>query len=158
MATRAEALADEVLAANDALIEAVYQCSEEDWRRHSASEGRSVGVLAHHVALAYGPIAGMAQAVGDGQAPQLPSQDGLAEMNARHAEEAANVGREETLDLLRRNGGAAATLVRGLSDAQLTRTFTGFGGQEWTVAQFIESAVVGHPRQHLASIRAALGS
>lgn len=158
MATQAEALAAEVAGANEALIDAVRQCSDEDWRRHSASEGRSVGVLAHHVALAYGPIAGMAQAVADGQAPRLPSQDQLDEMNAHHAAEAAHVGREETADLLRRNGTAAATLVRGLSDAQLARTFTGFGGQEWTVAQFIESAVVGHPRQHLASIQDALGS
>jgi uncharacterized damage-inducible protein DinB len=158
MATQAETLADAVTAANAALIDAVERCSDEGWRRHSAREGRTVGVLAHHVALAYGPIAGMARAVADGHAPALPSQEALDGMNARQAIEAADVSREETLALLRREGAGAAALVGGLSDAQLARTFEGFDGQEWTVARFIEGAVVGHPVQHLASIRAALGS
>lgn len=158
MATQAAELAARVTAANAALIDAVQGCSDEDWRKYSPSEGRSVGVLAHHVALAYGPIAGVAQAVGDGQDPQLPAQDELNALNARHAVEAANVGQAETLELLQRNGAAAAALVGGLSDAQLALTFPAFGGQEWTVAQFIEGAVVGHPAQHLASIREALGA
>jgi hypothetical protein len=158
MGTQAETLAAAVEGANDALIDAVRQCSDEGWRKYSATEERTVGVLAHHVALAYGPIAGMAKAVADGQNPGVPSQDQLAAMNAHHAIEAANVDREETIALLQRNGAAAAALVRELSDTQLAQTFTGFGGQEWTVAQFIESAVVGHPQQHLANIQEALAS
>lgn len=100
----------------------------------------------------------MAQAVADGQVPELPSQESLAEMNAHHAVEAANVGQAETLELLRRNGAAAAAVVSGLSDEQLARTFTAFGGQQMSAAQFIEGAVVGHAEQHLASIREALGA
>ena len=158
MATQAETLAAKVTTANAALIAAVEGCSDEDWRRQSASEGWSVGVLAHHVAVSYGPIAGVAQAVSAGGEPALPTQDALNALNARHAVEAIDVGQAETVELLRRNGAAASALVGELRDAQLALTFPGFGGQEWTVAQFIEAAVVGHPQQHLASIRAALGS
>ncbi len=158
MATQAADLAAKVTAANTALIDAVQGCSDKDWRTYCPNEARSVGVLAHHVALAYGPIAGMAQSVADGQAPGLPTQDELNAMNAHHAVEMADIGREETLELLQRNGAAAAALVGGLSDAQLAQTFIAFGGQEWTVARFIEGAVAGHSAQHLASIREALGA
>jgi hypothetical protein len=158
MATQAAELAAKVTAANAALIDTVQGCSAEDWRKHSEREDRSVAVLAHHVALAYGPISGMAQAVANGQAAGLPTQDELNAMNAHQAVEAANVGQAETVELLQRHGAAAAALVGNLSDAQLAQTFIGFGGQEWTVAQFIEAAVVGHPQQHLASIREVLGA
>jgi uncharacterized damage-inducible protein DinB len=156
--TRVADLATQVEAANQQLIDAAQRCSDEQWRQRSASEGWTVGVLAHHVAISYEPIAGMVQAVADGREPKLSTTDGQADMNARHAREYAQVGKQETVDALRRHGAAAADTVRNLRDVQLTRTTTAFGGKEMTVEQLIQGAVIGHPRQHLASIREALGS
>ena len=55
-------------------------------------------------------------------------------------------------------GEVDAEVVRGLDDEQLGRTTAAFGDREMTAAQLIEGAVIGHPQQHLESIRAALAS
>jgi uncharacterized damage-inducible protein DinB len=156
--TRSADLATQVEAANQQLIDAVQRCSEEQWQKRSTSEGWSVGVLAHHVAISYGPIADMVQAVASGREPELPTPDGQAEMNAQHARDYAQVGKQETVDALRCNGAAAADVVRGLSDDQRTRTTTSFGGKEMNVAQLLQGAAIGHPKQHLASISEAIAS
>jgi len=155
--TRATELAAQVEGANRELIDAVRGCSDVDWRKRSASEGWSVGVLAHHVAVSYGPITEMVRAIAEGRElppTSLASQSGI---NARHAEEHANVGRQETLDALEQHGTAAAAMVRELSDEQLGRSAP-FNGREMSAAQLVEGAVIGHPKQHLASIRSALAS
>jgi uncharacterized protein (TIGR03083 family) len=156
--TRVADLATQVEAANQQLIDAVRRCPDEQWQRRSASEGWTVGVLAHHVAVSYKPIAAMVQAVADSREPKLPTPDGQADMNARHAKEYAHVGKQDVIDALRSSGAAAADAVRNLRDDQLTRTTTVSGGREMTVEQLIQGAVIGHPKQHLASIRDALGS
>jgi uncharacterized damage-inducible protein DinB len=156
--TRMADLAAQVEAANQQLIDMVECCSDEQWQRRSASEGWTVGVLAHHVALAYEPIADMVQAVADGREPDAFTPGRQADLNAEHAREYARVGKPETVEALRRHGAVAADMVRHLRDAQLTRTTKAFGGKEMTVEQLIRGAVIGHPQQHLASIREAISS
>ena len=158
MTTRVEALAEQFEAANDELIAAVEGCSDDEWRRPCEGEGRSVGVTAHHVAVGHEGFAGLVGAVVNGRAVPTISLEALHEMNARHAQEHVDVGKWETLDALRRNGDALAGAVRGLSDEQLGLTTTVFGGREMSVVQIIERVIIGHPRQHLASIRAAVGA
>lgn len=158
MVTRAEQFAAQFEAANNALIDAIRGCSDEDWQKRSASEGWPVGVLAHHVAVSYAPIAGAVKTVADGGVlPPMSLQDQAA-TNAQHAEEYAHVTKQETLDALRRPSEDVAALVRGLSDEQLARTTTAFGGREMSVVQLVEYVVIGHPKQHLASIQIALSS
>ncbi len=156
MTTRAAALAEQFEAANAELIAAVEACSEAGWREPCEGEGRTVGVTAHHVAVGHEGFAGLIGAVVHGQAVPSISLEALHEMNARHAREYADVGQRETLDALRGNGAALAGVVRGLSDEQLGRTTTVFGGREMSVVQIIGRVIIGHPRQHLVSIRAAL--
>ena len=50
----------------------------------------------------------------------------------------------------------AARLVRELDDDQLDRKGA-FFEREISAGQVVERVLIGHPRQHLASIRAALG-
>lgn len=156
--TRAEALAEQFEAVNTELVAVVEACAEDAWRRPCEGEGRTVGVTAHHVAVGHAGFAGMVGAVARGQAVPTISLEALHEMNARHAREHAAAGKPETLDALRRHGDGLARVVRGLSDEQLARTTAAFGGREMSVGQIVEHIIIGHPRQHLASIRAALGA
>ncbi|MGI8688130.1 MAG: hypothetical protein ACR2M3_06080 [Thermomicrobiales bacterium] len=48
MSKRAEELAAQFEAVNDEVIAMVTGCTDEQWRRPCASEGWSVGVVAHH--------------------------------------------------------------------------------------------------------------
>ena len=126
--------------------------------KRSPGEGWPVGVLAHHVAVSYAPIAGAVRAVADGGALPPMSLADQAATNARHAAEHAHVAPAAVLDALRREGAEVTALVGGLRDEQFARTTTAFGGREMTVAQLVEHVVIGHPRQHLAGIRAALSA
>ncbi|HEY8597382.1 MAG TPA: DinB family protein [Thermomicrobiales bacterium] len=158
MTTQAEALAEQFAAANDALIAAVAGCAEAAWRRPCEGEDRTIGVTAHHVAVGHAGFAQLLGAVVAGQAVPTISLEELHAMNARHVRDHAEVGRAETLDALRRNGEDLTRVVRGLSDEQLGLTTPVFGGREMSVGQIVELVVIGHPRQHLESIRAALGA
>ena len=73
-------------------------------------------------------------------------------MNAARAQQCAGCTKKETLELLRRNGAAAAALARGLNDDQLDRTGT-FFGQTMSTAQLIERVLIGHIEGHGRSIR-----
>jgi hypothetical protein len=114
-------------------------------------------VVAHHVAVVHRDFAGLvaALAAGETRSPSS-SMDDVHQSNAQHAREHAAVGQAETLDALRTNGPAIADLLRGLRDEQLDRTAGVFGGHELSVAQVVEWIVIGHAREHLASIRATL--
>lgn len=158
MNTRAGALAEQFAAANGELIAAVAGCAAAEWRRPCEGEGRTIGVTAHHVAMGHAGFAQLLGALVAGQVVPTISPEGLHEMNARHARDHADIGQAETLDALRRNGEDLARAVRGLSDEQLGLATPVFGGREMSVGQIIELVVIGHPRQHLGSIRAALGA
>jgi len=102
VSSRSAQLAASFERANDALIAVIEGCSEQQLRAECAGEGWPVVVTAHHVALAYPAIAGLVQAIATGQPlPPLTAQQ-LDSMNAQHAQEWANVSREETVAVLRR--------------------------------------------------------
>jgi len=73
----------------------------------------------------------------------------LDEINARHAEECANVAQSETVDLPRRKGPIAAQTYRGLTDHQLavTSTLTA-GGPAVSVVELIERRAIGEIEGH----------
>jgi uncharacterized damage-inducible protein DinB len=141
----------------DALVAEVDSCSDEAWRRRTASERWSVGVVAHHVVgvqqFFAGVLAGVAS--GDGSAAELTSEF-VDENNARHAIEFADVDRIETRDELRKNGAELVRLTTGLSEEQLSRPGMRFDGQELTAAQVLEFGLIAHLREHLESMRAAI--
>jgi uncharacterized damage-inducible protein DinB len=159
MSDRAASLATTFERANDDVIAAVESCSDDQLRMTCEGEGWSVVVTAHHLALSYQAIAGMAYQLATGQPVPTLTDEMLNSFNAQHAEEFANVSRQETLELLRREGKAAADTVRGLTDEQLDRSavlsFT--GGEPWSAADLIERGLIGHPIEHGRSMRKALG-
>jgi uncharacterized damage-inducible protein DinB len=159
MGQRSDDLAARFEAANNALIDTVQQCSDDQWKKTCSGEGWSVGVTAHHVASSHGPVAGLAQGIANGQ--QLPAitMEMIDAGNAQHAQEHANCTKEETIDLLRRDGQAAAEMVRGLSDEQLDRSqaLPLLGGPQMSAQQIIEMILIGHPTEHTAHIKEAAG-
>ena len=156
MGAQSEALAQQVQTACDEFAAAIEGLSEQQWRATCAPEGWTVGVTAHHIGASYEPVAGLVMAVATGQ--QLPgiTPEMIDQGNAQHAQQFANAGKQETVDLVRSGGAKAAGMVRGLSDEQLQRSAPLFPGTQFTAAQIAETILIGHPRQHLESIRGAL--
>ncbi|MBI3964093.1 MAG: DinB family protein [Chloroflexi bacterium] len=155
---RAEALAERFEVANSELITVIERCTESQWQAHCTPEGWSVGVTAHHLAVDHPILAGAVQAVATGQPLPPLTSAAIDQMNAEHAAQRASYGKNETLELLRSGGAAAASAVRALGDEQLDRvgTIPWEGDRPVSAQQLIEEKLIGHISEHLESIRAAL--
>ncbi len=154
MGERAQKLAERFEQANNDVIAAVERCSPSEWRSQCVNEGRSVGVMAHHIGGGHTAITQLMQAIANGQPLPPLTPEMLDQSNAQHAAQFANCTKDEALALLREGGAHAAGAVRGLSDEQLDRTATVFG-MPMSAQQFIENVLIGHPQGHLQSIRMA---
>jgi uncharacterized damage-inducible protein DinB len=155
--TQAEHLVERFEAINAELIAAITGCTDEEWRRTSVGEGWPVGTVAHHIAVVQGAFAGIIArlAAGETYSPQI-SWDEINRGNAQHARNFADVGKPETLAPLTESRDTIGRLLRQLSDAQLDRTAGQFGERELSVAGVVESVVIAHAAEHMASICATL--
>jgi len=83
----------------------------------------------------------------------------VAELNAGHAREHAQVTKAAALDLLRRNSREAAAAVRAFTNDELDRAapFSLSYGAPVTAQFVIEDHALRHSWHHLARIRTALG-
>ena len=155
MSERARTLAHELEQANQALITTIEGLSDAQWRAKTPGDGRSVGVLAHHVASSHKSVAGLVGAIAHDQKVPTITMEMIHEGNAAHATQFANATKAETLALLRQNGAAAVASVRGLGDTELERTVT-FPMGTMTAAQVVERVLIGHANDHHGTIRKAL--
>jgi uncharacterized damage-inducible protein DinB len=157
MSSRAEAFATGFAAVNDKIIATISARTDEQWRRPTASEEWTVGVVAHHIADVQGAFTRILASLAAGETlPPRSSMEVVHQNNARHAREFATVGQPETFAEQRTSGAAIVTLLRGLNDEQLDPTAGVFGGHELSVARVVEYIVIGHAREHLTSIRATI--
>ena len=156
MSERARHLAQQFEQANHALIATVDRLSDDQWRAKTPGDGRSVGVVAHHVAEGHKGIAGLAGAIAHGQPVPPLTMDMIHQGNATHAAQHAHCTKAETLALLRQNGAAAAATVRGLGETELDRTATLPLGT-MSASQVIERILIGHVHDHHGSIQKAIG-
>ena len=152
MTTRAQELADRFTQANAKLTALVERSNEGQWRQPCPNEQWSVGVLAHHIAEDHELLAGFVQQLANGEPLPALTQAQVDAMNAERAQQCADCTKEETVELLRRNGATAAATVRGLSDEQLDRTGT-FFGQTMSTQQLVEGVLIGHIAEHGRSIQ-----
>jgi hypothetical protein len=132
--------------------------SEAQWNTPVPPDGRTVGVIIHHVASVYPIEVHLASVLASGKPVEGVDKAALADMNAKHAHEHAEAGRQETIDLLRRNCAAAGETVRAFTDEQLdTAAPLSLNAGATLTAQFmIEDHAIHHSRHHLQIIRAAL--
>jgi hypothetical protein len=158
MGTRADALAKQFEEASKAVTDVITRLSDADWKRMTAGEKWSVGVVAHHIAMGHAGIANVVKSVASGQAVPNMTMAQLDQMNAQHAKGYASCTKAETLELHKKNAAAAAAVVRGLSDAELDRTGSVLVGMPaMSTQQLVEQVLINHVNGHLGSIRAAIG-
>ena len=159
---RAELLADRIEKGAAGLAAFAEGLSEAEWHAPGSVNGRdrrSVGVIVHHVANMYPIEIDVARAVAGGKAVTDVTWEAVAELNAKHARENADVTKAAALDLLCRNSRDAAAVVRAFTDDELDRAapFSLSFGAPMTAQFVIEDHALRHSWHHLARIRAALG-
>jgi hypothetical protein len=129
--------------------------TDAEWRTPVPHDGRTVGVIVHHVASVYPLEVQIAQILADGKPVTGVTMDAVHEMNAGHAAEHANVTKETALALLRDNSAAAATAIRALSDEQLAQAapVSLYADAPLTCQFVLEDHAVRHSYHHLARLR-----
>jgi hypothetical protein len=160
VSARANALADRLEEGARALTAFATGLTDAEWRTRTPKDGRTVGVIVHHVASVYPVEIQLAQAVAQGRPVTGVTMDDINAMNALHATENSGVTKAEALDLLARNSAAAAAAIRGLSDAELTEaTPVSLYSDAPLTCQFVlEDHAVRHSFHHLARLRRAVRS
>ena len=160
MRRRAKALADRIQEGAAELAAFAEQLTEAEWRLPlSASDRRSVGVIVHHVANMYPIEIDVVRAVAGGNVVSDVTWEVVAQINAKHALEQADVRKESALELLRRNSSEAAAAVREFTDDELDQAapFSLSSGAPVTAQFVIEDHPLRHSWHHLAGIRKAVG-
>jgi hypothetical protein len=156
---RAESLAARIEEGAAGLAAFAEGLSEEEWRTPvSATDRRTVGILVHHVASMYPIEVDVARAVASGKTVSDVTWEAVAQLNAKHAQEHAQVSRSSALELLRQNSREAAAAVRVFTDEELDKAapFSLSFGAPVTAQFVIEDHALRHSWHHLAGIRKAL--
>ena len=158
---RAAELARQFEAAQTGFIALVESLTDQQWRLvgsnfpqrlNEEDEGRTVGVIAHHVAVNGPWIVDRIEAILAGR--QLAPVD-IGTINAAHAAEHADVSRDEVLAVLRRTLPEIAGRVRAIPDDQLDQARDTPAGP-MSVAQRLERVLIGHVQVHRGSIEATI--
>ena len=157
MGRRAEVLAARIEEGAALLGDFAEGLSEAEWNTR-VRDGRTVGVIVHHVASMYPIEVEVARAIAGGKAVEGVSWEDVADINAKHASEFATVNKAAALELLRRNSEAAAAAVRQLSDAELDTAapFSLSFGAPMTAQFVVEDHALRHAWHHLARIKAVV--
>ncbi len=159
MAESARELAERFERINDEVITVVEGCSNDQWQTLVPEEGRTVGVVCHHVGGAHRFLTQLIQALSTGETGPPNTMEAIHAANAQHMERYASCTKDEAIALLRRNGGVARAAVEALTDEQLDRQgrLVLYGDRPVTARQVIERRLIGHPLSHLQGIRDVLG-
>ncbi len=160
MGTRSEALATRVEQGAHALAAFAERLSDTEWQTVCADDGRTVGVLAHHVASALIPETEIVKQLAAGTALTGVTWPMVDQGNAEHASTHASRSQGEAAELLRRNSAIAAAAIRGLRDEQLDLAAPNslHAGAPVTTQFWIENHPLAHAHRHLASMQAALSA
>ena len=155
---RAEALAERIELGAKNMASFAEQLPESEWQKSVKGDGRSVGVVIHHVASSYPVEIHLAKMIASGEPITGVTMAVVDEMNAKHAKENSTVGKQETLNLLSKNSQEAANVVRELSDSELDNAETVSLNYDapLTTQFFIEDHALRHSFHHLAKIKETL--
>jgi hypothetical protein len=157
MSDRSEALARRIELGARTLADYAQGLTDAQWKTKVMPDGRTVGVIVHHVASVYPIEVHLASELAAGKTVTGVTWDVVADMNAKHASENGGVGKAETIALLLQNSRAAAESVRAFTDAQLDSAAPfSLNADAPLTAQFvIEDHPVRHSWHHLAKIKKA---
>jgi hypothetical protein len=152
---QAHALADRLDAGARALAAFASTLTDTEWQTPVPHDGRTVGVVVHHVASVYPVEIELAQVLAGGRPVTGVTMDDIHAMNANHAAENASVTKAAALELLRANSAAAAAAIRALSDEQLALAapVSLYADAPLTCQFFLEDHAVRHSYHHLARLK-----
>ncbi|HET9371150.1 MAG TPA: DinB family protein [Vicinamibacterales bacterium] len=155
---RAAALADRLEAGARSLTAFAMTLSDAEWQAAVPHDGRKVGVTVDHVAHVYPIEIQVALTVASGEPVTGLTWANIHALNAAHAKEQDGVTKEQAIDRLRRNSGAAAAAIRALSDADLDRavSISLYEDAPLTCQFFLEDHAVRHSYHHLFLLRRTL--
>ncbi len=155
---RAHSLADRLIQGANQLANFSEQLSEEDWNKPVLGDGRSVGVVVHHVASVYPIEIELAQVIASGKAITDVSKEAIDTMNAEHAKDNMHTDKHQTIELLRTNSEKAAKALRAFSDEELDNAapISLYFDAPLTAQFFIEDHALRHSYHHLGKIRKSL--
>lgn len=158
MRHRAEALAARLEAGATELASFAATLTDAEWSTR-VRDGRTIGVVVHHVASMYPIEMDVAGVIASGKPVSGVTWEAVADINARHAVEHARVTRQEALALLATNSATAARGVRQFTDAQLDMAapFSLSFDAPMSTQFVLEDHAVRHSFHHLARIRQTLG-
>ena len=158
MNPRSRALADRIEQGAAALAAFAVGLTDQEWNTVIPGDGRTVGVIVHHVANMYPIEVELAQVLASGKPIEGVTWDAVAGINKKHAHEHGRCTKEEALEFLRRNSKAAADAVRGMKDEDLDHAApVSLNADAPLTAQFfIEDHALRHSFHHLAKVKAAL--
>ena len=159
MSDRAAALADEFQRAIDEVDQFIDEVPDEGWQATCPGEQCTVAALICHIGTANrGMMDTIIKPVVEGTPRPEFSQEDLHRWNAHAAEQYAAATREQARELLRAGSAPAIAYVRDLSVEQLATSFElPMRPEPVTLEAMIIHGLTGHPREHLASARAAAG-
>jgi hypothetical protein len=144
--------------AND-LIAFANGLNDAQWMTRVPGDGRTVGVLVHHVGNMYPIEIQLAQLLAAGKPVAGVAWSDVHGMNAGHAKDFAAVTKEAAIEIVKKNSTAAAAAIRALSDDELDQASPVSLNSDapLTCQFFLEDHAVRHSFHHLAKMRAALG-
>jgi DinB superfamily len=158
---RAARYAAQFEAAHDAFIALLASLTADQWqlvgknnpeRMNDEDEGRTVGVIAHHVAESEGFIMGRIQLMLEGRPMALVDSKAS---NAAHAIRHASATPQEVIQMLRENREPITKAVAAIPDDKLdVMRDTPVGPM--SAAQRLERVLIGHITTHQGSIEAAI--
>src|SRR5262245_16757162 len=157
MNERADQLAVRFEEVNTELLTVIEPLDDEGWFMVCTGEQATIAAVVSHVAGSYRAIGSWISAVAAGEEPMAITRAAIDEGNARHAERHAARPKDEALAALRTNAAAAAAIVRGLDDDGLGKSaFLTQFDRTMTTYELVDEILIGHPSEHLASIRSNL--
>jgi len=157
MSNRSNALARRLERGALALVTLAQSLTDSEWTIPTA-DGRTIGVVVHHVATMYPLESQLALVLAQGKPVEGVTWSLVHQMNADHAEKFKNVTRKEAIELLDQNSKDAAEVIHSLTDEQLERAAAvSLNSNAPLTCQFIiEDHALRHSYHHLERIRAAL--
>ena len=122
-------------------------------------DGRTVGVIVHHVGFVYPIEIDIAQTIANGKPITGLTMDDVHALNAKHAVDNAAVTKDEAIALVRTNSAAAAKAIRALSDEQLAQAAVAslYSDAPVTCQFVLEDHAVRHSYHHLALLKRTVG-
>ena len=155
---RADQLADRLEQGAQALIAFAASLTDAQWKTRCLPDGRTVGVIVHHVAFVYPIEIQIAQTIASGQPLTGLTMDDVHALNAKHAIDMAAVTKEEAIQALHTNSAAAADAIRALSDEQLALAAPAslYSDAPVTCQFVLEDHAVRHSYHHLARLKRAV--